>query len=90
MDVGDLIERMLGGDRVALAKLITLVENRDRETRRIMSAVFDRAGKAYVVARCRQVDARRPADRASPKERPLGRRGRGRSVESVQRRRRAR
>jgi LAO/AO transport system kinase len=40
---------MLGGDRVALAKLITLVENRDRETRRIMSGVYERAGKAYVV-----------------------------------------
>ena len=49
MDVSSLIERMLGGDRVALAKLITLVENRDRETRRIMSAVYDRAGNAYVV-----------------------------------------
>ena len=48
-NVDGLIERMLGGDRVALAKLITLVENRDRETRRIMSAVYDRAGKAYVV-----------------------------------------
>jgi LAO/AO transport system kinase len=48
-NVDGLIERMLGGDRVALAKLITLVENRDRETRRVMSGVYDRAGKAYVV-----------------------------------------
>jgi LAO/AO transport system kinase len=49
MDVDGLIARMLGGDRVALAKLITLVENRDRETRRIMSAVYDRSGSGYVV-----------------------------------------
>ena len=44
-----LIERMLGGDRVALARLITIVENRDPETRRVMSAVYQRAGTAYVI-----------------------------------------
>ena len=44
-----LVRRMLDGDRVALAKLITIVENRDPDTRRIMSSVYDRAGKAYVV-----------------------------------------
>jgi len=48
-DVEGLIGRMLAGDRVALAKLITLVESRDRETRRIMSGVYERAGKAYVI-----------------------------------------
>ncbi len=45
----ELIGRMLDGDRVALAKLITLVENRDPDTRKIMSAVYERAGHAYVV-----------------------------------------
>ncbi len=44
-----LTERMLGGDRVALARLITIVENRDPETRRVMSAVYERAGNAYVI-----------------------------------------
>jgi GTPase len=44
-----LIGRMLEGDRVALAKLITRVENRDPDTRKIMSAVYERAGRAYVV-----------------------------------------
>src|SRR5207244_422681 len=44
-----LIRRMLDGDRVALARLITIVENRDPETRRIMSAVYERAGNAYVI-----------------------------------------
>ena len=44
-----LAARMLGGDRVALAKLISIVENRDPETRRIMSAVYERSGHAYVI-----------------------------------------
>ncbi|MGH7898301.1 MAG: ArgK/MeaB family GTPase, partial [Candidatus Binatia bacterium] len=48
-NVDSLIERMLAKDRVALAKLITIVENRDPDTRRIMSAVYERAGNAYVV-----------------------------------------
>jgi LAO/AO transport system kinase len=47
--IDGLIRRMLDGDRVALARLITLVENRDAQTRRIMSAIYERAGKAYVV-----------------------------------------
>jgi LAO/AO transport system kinase len=45
----ELIGRMLEGDRVSLAKLITLVENRDPDTRKVMSAVYERAGRAYVV-----------------------------------------
>jgi GTPase len=44
-----LIGRMLEGDRGALAKLITIVENRDAETRRIMSAIYERSGNAYVI-----------------------------------------
>ncbi len=44
-----LIARMLEGDRVALAKLITRVENRDPDTRKIMSAIYEHAGRAYVV-----------------------------------------
>jgi len=47
--IDGLIRRMLDGDRVALARLITLVENRDPQTRHIMSAIYERAGKAYVV-----------------------------------------
>ncbi len=49
MAVSGLVERMLAGDRVALAKLITIVENRDPEMREIMSAVYERAGRAYVI-----------------------------------------
>lgn len=44
-----LIERMLSGDRTALAKVITLVENRGREVPRIMSRLHGRYGQAYVV-----------------------------------------
>ena len=47
--IDGLVRRMLDGDRVALARLITIVENRDAETRRIMSAVYERAGRGYVV-----------------------------------------
>jgi LAO/AO transport system kinase len=43
-----LLERMLGGDRIALAKLITLVESRDPETPEVMSRVHDRARAAIV------------------------------------------
>jgi LAO/AO transport system kinase len=44
-----LIERMLGGDRVALAKLMTLVENRAPQTVEIMSRLHGRYEEAYVV-----------------------------------------
>jgi LAO/AO transport system kinase len=43
------VRRLVEGDRLALAKLITVVENRDPETRRIMSAVYPHAGRAYAV-----------------------------------------
>jgi LAO/AO transport system kinase len=44
-----LIERMLGGDRVALAKLMTRVESREPETAAIMSRVHARAVGARVI-----------------------------------------
>jgi LAO/AO transport system kinase len=47
--IDGLIRRMLDGDRVALARLISVVENRAPETRRIMSSVYERAGNAYVI-----------------------------------------
>jgi LAO/AO transport system kinase len=48
-EVSERVHRMLDGDRVALAKLISLVENRDPEMREVMSAIYDRAGRAYIV-----------------------------------------
>jgi len=40
---------MLAGDRVALAKLITLVENRHPETTAVMSQIHHRCGRAYTI-----------------------------------------
>jgi LAO/AO transport system kinase len=45
----DLVERMLGGDRLALARLITRVENRAPDAAEIMRAVHSRTGRAYVL-----------------------------------------
>ena len=44
-----LAERMLGGDRLALARLITHVENRTAHVPAIMKAVHGRTGGGYVV-----------------------------------------
>ena len=44
-----LVERMLAGDRLALARLITLVENRAAAVPAIMKAVHARSQAAYVV-----------------------------------------
>ena len=44
-----LVERMLGGDRLALARLITQVENRTAAVPAIMKAVHARRGRGYVV-----------------------------------------
>ena len=47
--MNDLVERMLAGDRLALARLITRVENRVPEVAEIMHAVHPRTGRAYVL-----------------------------------------
>jgi LAO/AO transport system kinase len=50
MDRGlELIERMLEGDRLALARLITLVENRSPLVPEIMRRIHPRTGRAYTV-----------------------------------------
>ena len=48
-DPAALVERMLGGDRLALARLITHVENRSVAVPAIMQAIHARARDAYVV-----------------------------------------
>jgi LAO/AO transport system kinase len=48
-DPAALVERMLSGDRLALARLITHVENRSPAVPAIMKAVHPRAAQAYVV-----------------------------------------
>ena len=49
VDPARLVERMLAGDRLALARLITHVENRTDAVPAIMGAVHGRAGGAYVI-----------------------------------------
>ena len=49
MPTRKLVERMLAGDKVALAKLMTLVENRRADTALVMSLVHDRCGNAYTI-----------------------------------------
>ena len=48
-DPAPLVERMLRGDRLALARLITHVENRGPHLVDIMQAAYARPGDAYVV-----------------------------------------
>jgi LAO/AO transport system kinase len=43
----ELVDKMLGGDERALARLITMVEKDTRETPRIMKEICHRTGKAY-------------------------------------------
>src|SRR5262245_66581975 len=45
----NLVERLLNGDRLALARLITRVENRLPDVPDIMRGVQPRTGRAYVV-----------------------------------------
>ena len=45
----DLVRRMLDGDRLALARLITRIENRMPDVPEIMRAIHDRTGRAYVL-----------------------------------------
>jgi len=49
MRTTELVERMLAGNRFALAKLITLVENRHPDTAVVLSLVHQRCGRAYVI-----------------------------------------
>lgn len=49
MQPAELVQRMLSGDRLALAKLITLVENRHAETASVMSQVHAHCGRAYTI-----------------------------------------
>lgn len=45
----ELIEKMLAGDRLALARLITQVENRSASVAEIMKRVHARTGRAYIL-----------------------------------------
>jgi len=49
MKAGQLVDRMLSGDRTALARLMTLVEGRAASVPEIMSRIYPRTGRAHVV-----------------------------------------
>jgi LAO/AO transport system kinase len=49
MDISRLLERYAGGDRRALARLITLVENRTPEVPAIMRELYPRVGRAMLI-----------------------------------------
>jgi LAO/AO transport system kinase len=49
MDASRLVDRMLAGERTALARLMTLVEGRAASVPAIMSRVYARTGGAHVV-----------------------------------------
>jgi LAO/AO transport system kinase len=46
---GDLVERLLAGDRRALARIVTLIENRAPQTRSILAKLHAHGGHAHVV-----------------------------------------
>ena len=48
-EIKGLVERMQAGDRVALARLMTLVENRAPGLPELMSQVYPRSGRAHVI-----------------------------------------
>jgi LAO/AO transport system kinase len=45
----DLVERLLAGDRRALARIVTLIENRAPESRSILARLHAHGGRAHVV-----------------------------------------
>ncbi len=45
----ELVDRMLAGDRLALARLITLIENRSPLVPEIMRRIHPRTGRAYTI-----------------------------------------
>ena len=49
MPSNDLVERALGGQRIAIAKLISLVEDGGPDLSRVMHALYPHTGKAYSV-----------------------------------------
>ncbi|HTT74787.1 MAG TPA: methylmalonyl Co-A mutase-associated GTPase MeaB [Candidatus Binataceae bacterium] len=47
--ITQLLERFAQRDRVALARIISLVENRSAETTEVMERIYDRLGNAYII-----------------------------------------
>lgn len=49
MDTAALAQRVLSGDRRAIARAITLAESRDPRARALLAAIFAKTGRAHVV-----------------------------------------
>jgi len=49
MNVSELVTQMLAGHRLALARLISKVENRDRDLAEIIQALYPHTGKAQIL-----------------------------------------
>ena len=49
MDSNGLVERLLSGDRRALARVISKIEREDPETPEIISEIYPRTGRALSV-----------------------------------------
>ncbi len=47
--MNELIDKMLAGDRLSLARLITMVEREGEEVPEIMRAIYPHTGRAYCV-----------------------------------------
>jgi GTPase len=47
--VQDIVERLLNGDRRALARMVTLIENETPQARRFLAELHQHAGKAHIV-----------------------------------------
>ena len=82
----DLAERALAGDRRALARLLTEVENRTPAAEAALRRLYPLAGRAHLVgvtgaAGSGQVHARRGAHRRGSRGRPTGGRHRHRSLQ---------
>ncbi|NIS81194.1 MAG: methylmalonyl Co-A mutase-associated GTPase MeaB [Anaerolineales bacterium] len=45
----ELVERVLSGDRLALARLLTLIENQEQEGHEALAALYSRTGRAHLV-----------------------------------------
>jgi LAO/AO transport system kinase len=49
MSIPDIVERLLAGDRRALARVVTLIENNAPETRQILARLHTHGGHAHIV-----------------------------------------
>lgn len=76
-DLENTLERFFSGDRRALARSITLVENRSREVPRLMGALYPKCGRARVLG----VTGPPGAGKSTLTDKLIGRlRGQGRRV----------